>query len=80
MTDALLERLASILGLAKEDISPTQRIMDLGVDSLVAVELRNWIVRDLEAEVKVFEILGTDSISGFMEKVSKTSKLVNQGS
>jgi len=80
MTDALLERLAGILGLAKEDIGPTQRIMDLGVDSLVAVELRNWIVRDLEAEVKVFEILGTDSISGFIEKVSKRSKLVGQGS
>lgn len=80
MTDALLERLAGILGLAKEDIGPTQRIMDLGVDSLVAVELRNWIVRDLEAEVKVFEILGTDSISGFMEKIGKRSKLISQGS
>ena len=45
--------------------------MDLGVDSLVAVELRNWIVRDLEVEVKVFEILGTDSIANFIEKMSK---------
>ena len=80
MTDALLEKLAGILGLAQEDISPTQRIMDLGVDSLVAVELRNWLVRDLEAEVKVIEILSTDSISVFMEKVSKKSKLVTQGS
>jgi hypothetical protein len=54
--------------------------MDFGVDSLVAVELRNWIVRDLEAEVKVFEILGTDSIANFIEKMSKRSKLISQGS
>jgi NADPH:quinone reductase-like Zn-dependent oxidoreductase/NAD(P)-dependent dehydrogenase (short-subunit alcohol dehydrogenase family)/SAM-dependent methyltransferase len=80
MTHALLEKLAGILGLAQEDISPTQRIMDFGVDSLVAVELRNWLVRDLEAEVKVLEILGTDSIAVFMEKASKKSKLISQGS
>lgn len=79
MTDAFLEQLASILGLAKEDISPTQRTMDLGVDSLVAIELRNWIVSDLEAEVKVFEILGTNSIAKFLEKVSERSKLISQG-
>lgn len=80
MTDTFLERIAGIIGLAKEDIGPTQRIMDLGVDSLVAVELRNWIVRDLETEVKVFEILDTDSIAKFIEKVSKRNKLISQGS
>jgi NAD(P)-dependent dehydrogenase (short-subunit alcohol dehydrogenase family) len=80
MTDAFLDRISGILGLVKEDIGATQRIMDLGVDSLAAMELRNWIVRDLEAEVKVFEILGTDSIAKFMEKVSKRSKLINQAS
>jgi hypothetical protein len=80
MTDAFLDRIAGILGLAKEDVGATQRTMDLGVDSLAAVELRNWIVRDLEAEVKVFEILGPDSIAKFMEKVSKRSKLISQAS
>ena len=29
-----------------------------GVDSLVAVELRNWFSQVLEADVAVFEILG----------------------
>lgn len=36
---------------------------DYGVDSLMAVELRNGIGKDYEAEVAVFDVLGGASIA-----------------
>jgi hypothetical protein len=34
-----------------------------GVDSLLAVELRNWIMREFQAEVAVFETMGGSTFS-----------------
>ena len=33
------------------------------VDSLVALELRNWFAREVGADVSVFQILGNESIN-----------------
>jgi hypothetical protein len=37
-------------------------ITDLGIDSLVAVEIRAWFLKELGAEVPVVKILGGDSV------------------
>ena len=35
-----------------------------GVDSLVALELRNWFAKKLNADVAVFDILGESTFAG----------------
>ena len=45
-----------------------------GVDSLVAVELRNWFAREVSAEVAIFEILGEPSISSLAVAVARRSQ------
>nr|BBJ34510.1 putative PKS-NRPS [Alternaria solani] len=37
-------------------------IIDLGIDSLVAVEIRKWFLSELGAEISVVKVLGGDSI------------------
>ena len=62
VSDALVEKLSKILNIPSEDISNAKPLSSYGVDSLVAVELRNWFARALSAEVAIFEILGGPSI------------------
>jgi hypothetical protein len=58
VANALRKKLSRILGIAEGNIELNNRVESYGVDSLVAVELRNWLARDISADLAVFEILG----------------------
>lgn len=58
VTRALVEKLAKSLSIAKEEIDATEPMHRYGIDSLMAVELRNWFASKMNADVAVFEILG----------------------
>ncbi|KAL4881183.1 hypothetical protein BJY04DRAFT_227866 [Aspergillus karnatakaensis] len=72
---ALAMRLARAIAISPEDVEPEKPLSSYGVDSLMAVELRNWIVRELEAPVSVFEIMGGVSIAGIADVVVQKSKM-----
>lgn len=43
----------------------------MGVDSLVAVEVRSWFLKELTVDVPVMKILGGDSITDLVEFVTQ---------
>jgi hypothetical protein len=47
-----------------------------GLDSLVAIEIRNWITRELDASLQVLELLTSSSITALAGLILKKSKLV----
>ncbi|KAH9904190.1 hypothetical protein F4778DRAFT_734349 [Xylariomycetidae sp. FL2044] len=55
---ALAARLAQALNVSPDDVDPSKFLSGYGFDSLMAVELRNWILKDFRARVAVFEIMG----------------------
>ncbi|KAK3329248.1 hypothetical protein B0H66DRAFT_634456 [Apodospora peruviana] len=67
---AVKTKLARALGVAAEEIDVGKMLSDYGTDSLMAVELRNWIKRDFGADVAVFDIMGAKSIVAVGELVS----------
>lgn len=75
VVSALAERLARALAIAAEDVEPAKCLDDYGVDSLVAVELRNWLAKDFAATVAVFEIMGGTRIADIGDLVVKRSEL-----
>ncbi|KAF1981618.1 hypothetical protein K402DRAFT_425261 [Aulographum hederae CBS 113979] len=77
--DAIVKRLSSVMSLPKEDIDSGRPIHHYGVDSLVAVEFRNWIAKGFGADVPVLDIMGNDSIAQLSEKIVKLSKVVSFG-
>jgi len=79
VVEAILKRLSSVMSLPKEDIDSARPIHHYGVDSLVAVEFRNWIAKGFSADVPVLDIMGNDSIAQLSEKIIKLSKLVSFG-
>ena len=58
----LLEKLAKALDLRVEEIDAERPLHAYGVDSLLAVELRNWFAKVFKADVAVFDITGQGSI------------------
>lgn len=58
ISNALRKKLSKILGIPEDNIELKNRVESYGVDSLVAVELRNWLAREMSADLAVFEILG----------------------
>lgn len=79
IVEALIKRIFGIMSLPLEDIDSGKLVHFYGVDSLVAVEFRNWLGKNLEAEVEVLDIMGNDSISALSEKIAKASKILNFG-
>jgi hybrid polyketide synthase / nonribosomal peptide synthetase ACE1 len=52
-----------------EALSETVPLIDLGVDSLVAVEVRKWFAQEVGADVAVLKILGGPSIQELVDDV-----------
>ncbi|KAL8857408.1 MAG: hypothetical protein Q9178_006035 [Gyalolechia marmorata] len=66
---ALLTYLASSLKLSMESIYTNVPVIDLGIDSLVAVEIRNWIFSETGHDVPVLKILGVSSVNEICTEV-----------
>ncbi|KAL8776020.1 MAG: hypothetical protein Q9194_003434 [Teloschistes cf. exilis] len=73
---ALIGKLSSLLMMPVEDIDRMKPIVAYGLDSLVAVEFRNWIALDLEANVPLMELMNSASIEALAGRVAEKSKLV----
>jgi NADPH:quinone reductase-like Zn-dependent oxidoreductase/ubiquinone/menaquinone biosynthesis C-methylase UbiE/acyl carrier protein len=71
--DVVLREMASKLrrmfGLAEDDISASKSLTSIGVDSLVAIELRTWISSQLHVDVPIFEILEEKTITSLAKVV-----------
>jgi len=74
---ALATKLARSLSILTDDIDADKRLFEYGVDSLVAVELRNWIAKEFLADVAVFDIMGGATVAALCNLVTKRSKIEN---
>jgi aryl carrier-like protein len=74
--DSLVGKISKILAVSKEDIDENKPLNSYGVDSLVAMEVRNWFMKEANADVAVFEIIGGSSLRQLSYTVAKKSKWV----
>ncbi|KAF6822272.1 polyketide synthase [Colletotrichum plurivorum] len=72
---SLVAKLARAMSIAPADVELSKPLSSYGVDSLMAVELRNWIRRDFEAPFAVFDIMGGVPISAVGELVVARSTM-----
>lgn len=77
VTELLIEKLSRVLGLPVKDFSMNSSLDSYGVDSLVGVELRNWLAKESGADLAVFEILGGASLTEIGGLVASRSPLRN---
>ncbi|TLD09599.1 hypothetical protein PspLS_11722 [Pyricularia sp. CBS 133598] len=70
VTAGLVQKLAKSLSVSADDMDVGKPAYVVGVDSLIAVEVRYWFMKQLHVEVPVFEILKNRSITELCEHVA----------
>lgn len=79
MTEAIIARLARSLQTSTSEIDASKPLHSYGVDSLLAVEMVNWIHKETKVTVSVLEVLATMPISELALKiVGKTPSFQEQ--
>ncbi|XP_014551034.1 hypothetical protein COCVIDRAFT_31369 [Bipolaris victoriae FI3] len=76
ITKAMVQRLASLMMTPEEDIDAGKPLSAYGVDSLVAVEVRNWIAREMAVECSVFDIMQNIPMTQLACNLAEKSKLL----
>lgn len=74
--DALVKRLSRTMRIPEPDIDVGKPIHVYGVDSLVAMEIRNYLASECGSEISVLEIMGNKSMEALSGDIAKASKFV----
>lgn len=74
---ALVDKISSRSNVPVDNISREKPMTDYGIDSLVAVEMRNWIVREMDSTVPILELLANQSLQQLSAAIAQRSRLVN---
>lgn len=76
MSRALVKKLPRTFSTLQNEVNMQQPLHTYSVDSLLAIELRSWIAKELSTDVPVFEILGGSTFStiGLMVVARSTVK------
>lgn len=67
-------RVGHILGIPETDIELDEPLHSHGIDSLVAVDMKNWFLNELGAKLTVFDIMGNSSIRQMSGMVAEQSR------
>ena len=73
-------KLSRMLGIEPSSIDVGKPLHAYGVDSLTAIELRNWFAKAMAADVAVFEILGNGSMAAMAGLAAEKSKYMKKES
>ena len=73
----LVNKLVEVFMIPLEEVIDSKSMADFGVDSLVAVELRNMMAVQVGAEISIFDILQSSSLAVLSYSVALASTYVN---
>lgn len=73
----LQTKLCSLLMVQDEDLDLTKAIVTYGLDSLIAVEFRNWIVKEVGTRLQMLDLMTSQSWGALVALVTSRSSLVD---
>ncbi|KAI0879040.1 hypothetical protein GGS24DRAFT_486779 [Hypoxylon argillaceum] len=74
--EILLAKVTKIIMVPASDIDTSKPVYTYGVDSLVAVELRNWLALELKSDISIFDLTSSAPITEVCKKIATRSQLV----
>ncbi|RYP66304.1 hypothetical protein DL771_007886 [Monosporascus sp. 5C6A] len=76
---ALVVRVAKTLAMPPGELDTGRFLHSYGVDSLAAIEIVNWALRDCQARIAVFDVMAAVPMAVFSERVAAKSGLLAKG-
>lgn len=76
IVEGLIRKISAMLMRPEGDVRTTTSLAHYGLDSLVAIEFRSWIARELGATLEVLNILAADSIVNLANNIVERSMLI----
>ncbi|OAA40092.1 Beta-ketoacyl synthase [Beauveria brongniartii RCEF 3172] len=71
---AVTTKIAELIGVAADEIDADKPVSRYGVDSLVAGELRNWLIRTFGIDISMLQLLNKNTkIEALVQEAVKTS-------
>jgi NADPH:quinone reductase-like Zn-dependent oxidoreductase/NAD(P)-dependent dehydrogenase (short-subunit alcohol dehydrogenase family) len=71
----IISKVSALSMISADEIDSSQTLSSYGVDSLVAVEMRNWIFKEIDVSVTILELLSNEPLAMFAQKMAQRSKL-----
>ena len=78
VTEAIIKKLSNMFTIPETEIDKSKPMTKYNVDSLVAVELRNWLVSRFQAEISIFDVMQSTSLMMLGEKVGLKSRYLTE--
>lgn len=72
----ILQKLSDVLSIAIQDLDVNRNITSYGLDSLTAIELRNWIAKELRANLQILELLSSGTINDLAALIVQKTRTV----
>jgi NAD(P)-dependent dehydrogenase (short-subunit alcohol dehydrogenase family) len=72
------EHFARVLGTTAEQIEPDRPLVELGLDSLMVVELTGVMSRELQISISVMEVIQSGSISNMADRILQVLQSSNE--
>ncbi|KAL2138415.1 hypothetical protein VTI28DRAFT_6849 [Corynascus sepedonium] len=76
ITETTIEKFVAFLNLEADDVGPHQALSSFGLDSLVSIELKNWMVRTFKVTLQASELTSAPSITHLAETLASRSKIL----
>ncbi|PLB46693.1 polyketide synthase [Aspergillus steynii IBT 23096] len=69
--EAFMEMLQGLLQLSAPIANPTRPLIELGIDSLLAIEIRSWLQTELKFQVSILKVLGGISLTNLCREAAE---------
>ena len=76
--DALVKHIAKMLQTPAAEIDTSRFLHSYGIDSLVAIEIVNWALKEVKSTVNVFDVLAGVPITTFSNKIAAKSGVLSK--
>lgn len=77
--EALVARVAKMLQTNADEIDTDRFLYSYGIDSLVAIELLNWVLKECKSRITVFDVMAAVPIHFTAKKIALNSSLLSKG-
>ena len=78
ISTCLLERFSTVLMIPLDEMTSKRSVSSYGLDSLVAVEVRNWISKELGTKIPLLTLMSSPSIDDLAAHIAAESSLVDK--